>query len=186
LPQVTRFPQRAKNAVVEAAAPEVVAGKKYNVKRPSLELVDSHSFVTDEKDKVSKGPRIIETELSKSELFESNSKSSVDYASRSTTASPLEDDEDTTPLMEKVAIDLYAIIANENAKEDDKKSFEATTIFGDEDEATTEISTEAESDVSSTTPSTTTTTAATTTTTTTSKLAQASSNDESLINGFLH
>lgn len=165
LPQVTRFPQRAKSA--SPAEPEVVTGKKQHVKRPSLELVDSHSFVTDEKDKGSKsGPRIIETELSKSEVFEAVSRSSVEYAQSTTETSLVDDEEDTTPLMEKLAIDLYAILANENAKEDDKKSKfeEATTISSDDD--TTTFASEVETEkaiVSSTTPSTTTTTTTTTT-----------------------
>lgn len=169
LPLVTRFPQRAKSA--NPSEPET-SGKKQHVKRPSLELVDSHSFVTDEKDKSSKsGPRIIETELSKSEVFETVSKSSVEYA-QSTTETSVDDDEDTTPLMEKLAIDLYAILANENAKEDDKKSKydEATTVSSDDD-ATTEFETEkavpsTAAPSSTTTTTTTTTTQAPTTTTT--------------------
>lgn len=135
------------------------------MKRPSLELVDSHSFVTDEKDKNSKaGPRIIETELSKSELLETVSKSTIEYAS-STTQRSDDSEEDTTPLMEKLAIDLYAILANENANEDDKKS-DATTVSS-EDELTT-LESETEKVVPSTrAPTTTTTTQAPTTTTTT-------------------
>lgn len=132
-----------------------------------MELVDSHSFVTDEKDKNSKGSRIIETEHSKSEAFEAVSRSSIEYAS-STTETSVDEEEDTTPLMEKLAIDLYAILANENAKEDDKKSksdFEATTVASD-DEATT-VEEEATSSVAPTTTTTTTTTPAPTTTTTT-------------------
>lgn len=163
LPQVTRFPQRAKSASQADVAPET--GKKQHVKRPSLELVDSHSFVTDEKDKNSKaGPRIIETELSKSELFESVSRSSVEYASSTTESSLDADDDDTTPLMEKVAIDLYAILANENAKEDDKKSKTDTEVTTIADE---ELTTVSEVEVTSTAAPTTTTPAPTTTTTTT-------------------
>lgn len=163
LPQVTRFPQRAKSANPSENASET-SGKKQHVKRPSLELVDSHSFVTDEKDKNSKGPRIIETELSKSELLESVSKSSIEYAS-STTEATEDDEEDTTPLMEKFAIDLYAILANENAKEDDKKSqidIDETTIAYDDDITTIEGE-----EVTNIPSSTTTTTEAPTTTSTT-------------------
>ena len=106
----------------------------------------------------SKGPRIIETELSKSELIETVSKSSIEYASSTTEST--DDAEDTTPLMEKLAIDLYAILANENANEDDKKSdYDATTISSDDDLTTVEADTE--------TPTTTTTEKPTTTTTTT-------------------
>lgn len=127
-----------------------------------MELVDSHSFVTDDKDKnSSKGPRIIETELSKSEHFEAAAKSSVEYAS-STTES-VDVDEDTTPLMEKYAIDLYAYLANENAKEDDKKSkfdSEATTAVSDNELTTVsaEVETEKATPVTTTTTTTTTTT----------------------------
>lgn len=123
-------------------------------------MVDSHSFVTDEKDKNSKGPRIIETELSKSENLESKSSSTTE-------SSVDEDEEDTTPLMEKLAIDLYAILANENAKEDDKKSqsdVELTTVSSD-DEATTVEEEEEETSLAPTTTTTTTTEATTTTTT---------------------
>lgn len=140
------------------------------MKRPSLELVDSHSFVTDEKDKNSKGPRIIETELSKSELIETVSKSTVEYAS--STNKPSDDEEETTPLMEKLAIDLYAILANENAKEDDKKSksdIDATTISSEDDLTTTD----AETDKPTVAPSTTTTTKRTTTARTTTTTTEA-------------
>lgn len=165
MPQAARFPQRGKSAGSEAAVEG--AGKKQHVKRPSLELVDSHSFVTDEKDKGSKGPRIIETELSKSELIETVSKSSVAYAS--STVEPAEDDEETTPLMEKVAFDLYAILQNENAKEDDKKGkseVDETTVSGDE-EATTvaDVDTEKPATTTTTTTKAPTTTRTTTTTT---------------------
>lgn len=156
LPQVTRFPQRAKSAHPVENSSET-GGKKQHVKRPSLELVDSHSFVTDEKDKNSKGPRIIDTELSKSELLDAVSKSSVDYAS-STTDATIEDDEDTTPLMEKLAIDLYAILANENAKDDESKGDFDETTTANEDEVTTE------GEEPTVLPITTTTTEATTTT----------------------
>ncbi|CRL06742.1 CLUMA_CG019464, isoform A [Clunio marinus] len=125
LPQATRFPQRAKSANPSENAPET--SKKQHVKRPSLELVDSHSFVTDEKS--SKGPRIVESELSRSELTETVSKSTFEYASSTTESSfdNEDEEEDTTPLMEKFAIDLYAILANENAREDDKKNTSSET-----------------------------------------------------------
>jgi hypothetical protein len=183
LPPATRFPQRVKAAVIENAAPAQLenisttsnnGGKKHHPKRPSLELVDSHIFLTDEKNKNSqKEQRIIETENNKSEFFESVSRQSIEYAS-STTESFLQSlEEDTTPLMEKVAFDLYAHIVNENAKEEDKKTsdFEVTTV--DNDELTTideEITTIA---VPVTTSSSTTSTSTTTelpTTTTTEKI----------------
>lgn len=166
LPQVTRFPQRAKSANPSENAPET--GKKQHVKRPSLELVDSHSFVTDEKDKGnSKGPRIIETELSKSELLETVSKQSIEYGS-STTESSFDVEEDTTPLMEKLAIDLYAILANENANQDKSKfDSDITTVPSDEDLTTITSDFEVEkASASSAAPSTSTTTPAPSTTTT--------------------
>lgn len=81
----------------------------------------------------------------------------------STTERTDENEEDTTPLMEKFAIDLYAIIQNENAKEDDKKSkidVDATTVTNDDEFTTFESETE------KAVPSTSTTTTTTTTTTT--------------------
>ncbi|XP_070499819.1 serine-rich adhesin for platelets isoform X2 [Chironomus tepperi] len=156
LPPATRFPQRSKSvnpAPVENAAPAE----------------------SDEKDKNSqKGPRIIETELSKSELLETVSKTSIEYAS-STVESPANDieEEDTTPSMEKATFDLYAHIANENANEDEKKivsaDIEITTIENED------LTTEKDSDdfveaSPSTEAPTTTTTEATTTTTTTEKI----------------
>ncbi|KAG5677981.1 hypothetical protein PVAND_007693 [Polypedilum vanderplanki] len=155
LPPATRFPQRSKSvssAENTGAAPE--GGKKHHPKRPSLELVDSHIFLTDEKDKNSqKGPRVFETELTKTELIETVSKSSIEY--QSSTVEPAEDDdeEDTTQSMEKVAFDLYAHIENEKAKEEDKNAdeVEATTIENDEETTLAE-------DLTSIAPSTTTTT----------------------------
>lgn len=172
LPPVTRFPQRTKPAqIVESAAPAqletISTGKKHHPKRPSLELVDSHIFLTDEKDKNSqKGPRIVEeTEIAKSDLFESVSRQSIEYSSSTTESSLQSLEEETTPLMEKVAFDLYAHIVNENAKEEDKKSvsleFEPTTIGGDE------LTTFAEEITTVSVPSTTQSTTTTSTTTTT-------------------
>ncbi|KAG5677984.1 hypothetical protein PVAND_007696 [Polypedilum vanderplanki] len=166
LPPATRFPQRGKSvssAENTGAAPE--GGKKHHPKRPSLELVDSHIFLTDEKDKNSqKGPRVFETELTKTELIETVSKSSIEY--QSSTVEPAEDDdeEDTTQSMEKVAFDLYAHIENEKAKEEDKNAdeVEATTIENDEETTLAE-------DLTSIAPSTTTTTTVRTTTTTTTE-----------------
>jgi hypothetical protein len=172
LPQATRFPQRAKSAAAVASNENIEApqqgGKKHHPKRPSLELVDSHIFGTD--DKVSqKGPRIIENEHSKSESYESVSKSSIEYAS--STFEPSQDlDEDTTPLMEKVAFDLYAHSANENAKEEDKKSngddiVDATTIENDEFTTLQVETTQIPVTVTTTTTEKTTTVKTTTTTT---------------------
>lgn len=178
LPPATRFPQRSKSIApttpAEVSVPE--GGKKHHPKRPTLELVDSHIFGTDDKDKNSqKGPRVYETELGKSELFESVSKSSIEYAQSSTFSPPKnhidedssnEDEEDTTQSMEKVAFDLYAHIVNENAKEDDKSDeTEATTSDGDE---VTTLEEELTTPTTTTTvrTTTTTTTEATTTTTT--------------------
>ncbi|KAL7046421.1 hypothetical protein ACKWTF_002567 [Chironomus riparius] len=175
LPPATRFPQRGKSAnpaPVENPAQE--SGKKHHPKRPSLELVDSYLFKTDEKDKNSqKGPRIIETELSKSELLETVSKTSIEYAS-STVESPTNDieEEDTTPSMEKATFDLYAHIANENANEDEKKivsaDFEVTTI--EIEDLTTVDDSDEDSNPSTTVAVTTTTTEATTEKTTTEKI----------------
>lgn len=178
LPPATRFPQRGKAvnsasaASSENTAPETV-GKKHHPKRPSLELVDSHLFITDEKDKNSqKGPRIIETELSKSELLETVSKSSIEYSSstikpsaKSASGEEEDEEEDTTPSMEKATFDLYAHIANENANEDEKKTdIEETTI---ENEELTTLSDDCENCEAKSSTTTTTTTEPTTTTSTT-------------------
>jgi hypothetical protein len=153
-------------------------GKKHHPKRPSLELVDSHIFLTDEKNKNSqKEQRIIETENDKSEFFESVSKKSIEYSSSTTESSLQSLEEDTTPLMEKVAFDLYAHIVNENAKEEDKKSVsleeEPTTVAEELTTLAEEVTTVAvPSTTQSTTTTTTTTTEAPTTTTTEVVLAK--------------
>ena len=107
--------------------------------------------------------------MSKSEAFEAASKSSVEKAASTTDSSVDDDEEDTTPLMEKLAIDLYAILANENAKEDDKKSksdFEATTVSYDEEATTVEEKEEERTSRAAPTTTTTTTEAPKTTSTT--------------------
>lgn len=95
------------------------------------------------------------------------SRSSIEYASSTTESSLQSLEEDTTPLMEKVAFDLYAHIVNENAKEEDKKSisseFEATTTISEVEEELTTLAEE----ITTIAVATTTTVPSTTTTTTT-------------------
>lgn len=173
LPPATRFPQRGKSASsaeTVAAAPE--GGKKHHPKRPSLDLVDSHIFGPDDKNS-QKGPRVFETEISKSEQIETASKKSVEY--KSSTAGPADDEEeeDTTQSMEKVAFDLYAHLVNANTKDDEKSAddVEATTVESEElttiDEDLTSIAPPSTTTTTTIRTTTTTTTEPTTTTTTT-------------------
>lgn len=167
LPLNTRFPPRAKNSQNSTPSPNE-NNKRANVKRPSLELVDSHSFNTDEK--LTKG-RIIENEKAESlkdELTES-------------TTTPAIDDETTPLTMDKGALDLYAIVANANLNTDSGTTdinldeFEATTIEIDETtelDQTTVID-EDETTIASTTTTTTTTTTELPTTTSTTTTTEA-------------
>lgn len=128
LPINTRFPPRINTPPVDDAA----AKKQPNsVKRPSLELVDSHSFNRDEK--VNKNSRTFENEFDRasSDAKDGSKKSIVvttvvpvavpislsaaeipdNSATNNDESTPLDT---TTPLMDKVAFDLYAILANAN------------------------------------------------------------------------
>lgn len=168
LPVNTRFPPRAKN-VAPTQTPEQ---KKISVKRPSLELVDSDSFNTNEK--LQKGNRNMENVDKFSDARnaeESPEKSEVKLYEENTT--DLTELSTEKPGMEKVALDLYALITNAN--------FDSSTMINDEDstastidpefttvmEDTTETELIPETTPTTTTTTTTTTPAPTTTTTTT-------------------
>ncbi|KAJ6644380.1 Host cell factor, partial [Pseudolycoriella hygida] len=136
LPQITRFPPRnagSSNSISSNVTPATgtvnseETTKKISVKRPSIALVDSQSFNRD--DKGSKGTRL-ENEFSKtSDLKEVPKKVTVD---ESTDVNEIL--EATTPLMEKVALDLYAILANENSNVES----DVTSVTAVDDEIITE------------------------------------------------
>lgn len=178
LPQNTRFPPRNRGGDVtpapEAAEPiSEKNGRRTGVKRPSLDLVDNDTFNTDEKQV--KSNRNIESELNKktseaptSEDAEEQREEEIDPDIAGQTTSSDSEVENTTPLMEKAALDLYAIIANEN--------FNMDSTTGDSVDVTTtdvpttsaeELTTIMEEEPTTTTTTTTTTTPEPTTTTTT-------------------
>lgn len=159
LPVYTRFPPRENSKastnqqIISTDAPD---NRKHQVKRPSLELVDSHSFNTNDKKSSS---RSFESESSKLEQTEAVNKD-TDEKSAVSTKAPVTTLTDTTSfIMHKSAMDLYAILANENLNsENEVLERESTTIIEQE---------EASSTVRTTTARTTTQRATTTTTTTT-------------------
>lgn len=175
LPLNTRFPPRS---VGQAAAEETT--KKIAVRRPSLELVDSQSFNRDDKN-VNKGNRQTEqNEFQKSEAASSTRKAIVDVADieppttdAAAVAAVVGDnvDDATTPLMEKVAFDLYAILANENSNADATTELDAenggTTVdpelFTDDGDSTTAVDLTTVTSAPSTSTTTTTTLAPATT-----------------------
>ncbi|EDV45352.1 mucin-5AC [Drosophila erecta] len=190
LPMNTRFPSRGKNIEVPPTPAldslEIAAErKKISVKRPSLELVDSATFNTDEKQ--TKAARKGENELKpviaieQEEAARKKLQDAKEEQARKDKEAEMsvdqEDFEQTTPSMEKAALDLYAILTNENLNNEQTTvipdtigsegftTFATETASTDEDEAgglTTLID-----EISSST--TTTTVAPTTTTTTTTE-----------------
>lgn len=145
-----------------------------------IALVDSQSFNRD--DKGSKGTRNLENEFAKSTDQEKTSKKvTVD---ESTDINEIVDS--TTPLMEKVAFDLYAILANENSNADS----DVTSVTSTDEEIVTDAT---ESDITtdddlttidSTLPATTTTTTvAPTTTTSTTTTTTTTTTEAPLIGG---
>lgn len=156
LPQITRFPPRA----LITEAPQVIEEVKQQqqqqpqqqkIRRPSLDLVDSHSFNVD--DKANKGGR------GSTEGAGSVSARDAYRVNADTETSALES---TTSTMEKAAFDLYVILQNENLNRDltTEQAPEVSTA-AEEEEAVTE-----ESLPTTTEEATTTTTEAPTTTTT--------------------
>lgn len=119
LPANTRFPPRSSPSNVQTPNVEETT-KKIGVKRPSLDLVDSHTFNRGD----AKGTRVAIDDLGKSSV--SNNKlesfsSVLDgmeqkmWNSEATTFVSGLNDEATTQVMDKVALDLYAHLANENS-----------------------------------------------------------------------
>lgn len=166
-PIYTRFPPRdnvAKATTQQVTTTEnaITDNRKHHVKRPSLELVDSHSFNTNDKKSTT---RNFESESSKSDTFESNSKSTVEYDEKlPVTKSPAIDTTTRDYIMHKSAMDLYAILANENLNSENE-------VIASESSTTTEIPEETSVATSKPTTTRTTTTVRTTTTTTTTTTA---------------
>lgn len=196
LPANTRFPSRGKNVEPTPAIDSLenaAEKKKISVKRPSLELVDSATFNTDEKQV--KGIRNSDTETKSAIAIEQETAAAAAAAEKkqaeekqrrqptigsdeeSATVKDVADEEveQTTLSMEKAALDLYAILQNENFNMDmtTDADTEVTTVLPDttnpDDVAMTTLIDEEPS--STTTTTTTTTTEATTTTTTTTTTA---------------
>lgn len=171
LPAITRFPPRSGiTPSVQVISSVEETTKKISVKRPSLDLVDSHSFNRGDK----KGTRVT-SEFDKD--ADAKAKKESDEAAEKliaeATTAAVEADETTTQVMDKVALDLYAHLANENSNVDATTEVnaddESVTTNGDGTEGTpsTEEYTTVEATTLIATTSTTTTPAPTTTTTTT-------------------
>ncbi|XP_054729729.1 uncharacterized protein LOC129238656 [Anastrepha obliqua] len=204
LPANTRFPSRGKNVDAQPtpaldSLENAAEKKKISVKRPSLELVDSATFNTDEKqvkgirnsDTETKSAIAIEQEQAAAAAAQAAEKKEAEEKQRrqptvgsdeeNVTVKNLDDEEveQTTLSMEKAALDLYAILANENFNMDmtTDADTEVTTVLPDttnsDDETMTTLVEEEPS--STTTTTTTTTTEATTTTTTTTTTTPAPS-----------
>lgn len=131
LPVNTRFPPRSTitpNVQVLSNINETT--KRTSIKRPSLELVDSQSF--NRGDKGQSKSRIFENEFTKINDIKSNEnvaivQSADDAVALSNaqnaeinelTTITSEIEEPTTQIMDKVALDLYAHLANENSNID--------------------------------------------------------------------
>lgn len=129
LPVNTRFPPRsAVTPTVQVLSHVDETTKKISIKRPSLELVDSQSFNRGEKGQ-SKGSRVLENEFAKANDVKTNENPTIipsvtELVSQSagsndvTTAASDSSEESTTQIMDKVALDLYAHLVNENSNID--------------------------------------------------------------------
>ncbi|KAH8357297.1 hypothetical protein KR200_006620, partial [Drosophila serrata] len=196
LPMITRFPSRGKNIEVpptpaldslETAAER----KKISVKRPSLELVDSETFNTDEKQTkasrkggetdlkpvitIEQEQAAAAAEAARKQEKELEPEVEVEKNKQEMTSPDQEEAEQTTPSMEKAALDLYAILTNENLNNEQTTAIADTA--GSDDRFTTLVPDTASTDeddglttltdqIFSTSSSTSTTTTTTTTTTT--------------------
>ncbi|XP_067641043.1 mucin-22 [Eurosta solidaginis] len=202
LPANTRFPNRGKNVDAQPtpaldSLENAAEKKKISVKRPSLELVDSATFNTDEKqvkatrngDTETKSAIVIEQEQAAAAAVAAaaqaaEKKDAGDKQRRQPTVGSVEESatvkdaedgevvEQTTLSMQKAALDLYAILAHENFNMDMTTDTDAgiTTVLPDttdEGAMTTFINPESSSSTTSTTTTTTTEAPTTTTTTTT-------------------
>lgn len=186
LPAQTRFPPRGSytpSVQVQSSVEETT--KKISVKRPSLELVDSQSFNRGEKTQ-SKGSRLTENEFEKEDAEQKEKDKAAILAAEGASGpvnvpsedddievTTLSNDEDTTTqVMDKVALDLYAHFANAGSNIDAVNNMDledATSSYADTETTTTDADdyTTLEPTTSTTTTTTTTTPEPTTTTTTT-------------------
>lgn len=127
LPVNTRFPPRSTitpNVQVLSNVNETT--KRTSIKRPSLELVDSQSF--NRGDKGQSKSRVLENEFTKINDIKSNENVAIDDTAafsnaqnaqiNEVTTIPSEIEEPTTQIMDKVALDLYAHLVNENSNID--------------------------------------------------------------------
>lgn len=131
LPVNTRFPPRSTitpNVQVLSNVNETT--KRTSIKRPSLELVDSQSFNRGDKGQLKS--RVFENEFTKINDIKSNENSAIVTSATEAAASPnvpnadlnevttvtSEIEEPTTQIMDKVALDLYAHLVNENSNID--------------------------------------------------------------------
>lgn len=184
LPANTRFPPRSTiTPTVQVISSVEETTKKISVKRPSLDLVDSHSFNRGDKNQ-SKGTRVVASEFDKDADLKAKKESTVsvsddvsDKSSAESTTAAIDADETTTQVMDKVALDLYAHLANENSNVDSTTEVnldEESVTNGDTTDGTasTDDYTTAEATTIITTSTSTTTTPAPTTTTTTTEAPQ--------------
>lgn len=128
LPVNTRFPPRsAVTPTVQVLSNVDETTKKISIKRPSLELVDSQSFNRGEKGQ-SKGSRVLENEFAKANDVKTNENPTIipsvtelvsqSAGSNDVTTAASDSEESTTQIMDKVALDLYAHLVNENSNID--------------------------------------------------------------------
>lgn len=126
LPVNTRFPPRsAITPSVQVASNIDETTKRISIKRPSLELVDSQSF--NRGDKGQTKSRIIDNDIPKINDFRPNENiyiapvvtEPIAHVTDSSEATTIANDNEvlTTQAMDKVALDLYAHLVNENSND---------------------------------------------------------------------
>lgn len=177
LPLNTRFPPRS-NTIAPASTSEETT-KKIPLRRPSLELVDSQSFNRGDDNKIAKGSRNQENEFQKQDSKNKAAQAAAaqlaaEEAIQLSAAVTESTEPATTPTMEKLAFDLYALLANEHSNTDIGTTVEpiddetlSTVTDGSTEETTLDTTQYPSSTSTTTTTTTTTTTEAPTTTTTT-------------------
>lgn len=128
LPVNTRFPPRTANTPsVQIVSNIDETTKRTSIKRPSLELVDSQSFNRGDKGQTkSRGfdtgfGKTNDIRLGENAYTASVATESLPYLpaiSEATTITSNDNEESTTQTMDKVALDLYAHLVNENSNID--------------------------------------------------------------------
>lgn len=132
----TRFPPRsAVTPTVQVLSNVDETTKKISIKRPSLELVDSQSFNRGEKG-LSKGSRVLEHDFARANDVKKNENPTIipsvtelvsqNAGLNEVTTAASDSEESTTQIMDKVALDLYAHLVNENSNVD---SSTGATLF---------------------------------------------------------